>query len=169
MSRSVAGSPSPPSRAAATSSSAKNGFALRACEDSVEQRSGRSLAEDPGELLGGLAARQAIERQPPRSGRGRYVGEEAAQALVAIDLVAAVRRDDEDALVAQPAREVGQQLERRAIGPVDVLDEEQDRRGRRCGGETVQDERVKAGGWPGGAHRHKPGVEEVLRAVVEPA
>ena len=28
---------------------------------------------------------------------------------------------------------------------------------------------MKAGGWPRGAHRHKPGVEQVLRAVVEPA
>ena len=143
--------------------------ALGAREDSVEQRLGRSFAEDSRQLFARLGARQAIERQPPRAGGGRHVGEEAAQALVAIDLVAAVRRDDEDALVAQPAREVGQQLERRAIGPVDVLDDEQDRRGRRCGGEAVEDERVKAGGWPRGAHRHKPGVEEVLGAVVEPA
>ena len=40
---------------------------------------------------------------------------------------------------------------------------------RRRGGEAVEDERVKAGGWPRGAHRRKPGLQEVLRAVVEPA
>jgi hypothetical protein len=100
---------------------------------------------------------------------GCHVGEETPHALAAIDLVAAVRRDDKDALVAEPAGEVGQQLERRAIGPVDVLDDEQDRRGRRRGGETVQDERVKAGGWPRCAHGRKPGLQEVLPAVAESA
>jgi hypothetical protein len=74
--------------------------ALGAREDGVEQRLGRSFAEDSRELFAGLGARQAIERQPPRARRGRHVGEESPQALVEIDLVAAIRRDGEDALVA---------------------------------------------------------------------
>ena len=46
--------------------------------------------------------------------------------MAAVQLVAAIGADDQQALVAQAAQQRGQELERGAIGPVQVLDDEQD-------------------------------------------
>jgi hypothetical protein len=55
--------------------------------------------------------------------------------VLAVQLVAAVGADEQQALVAQAAQQRGEELERRAVGPVDVLDGEEHRR---LGGEAVQ-------------------------------
>ena len=117
--------------------------ALRAREDGLEELRRRRRAEDPGELLVHVRARQAIESEPLHR-RGRcHVGEEAPQVLAPVDLVVAVGRDHEHALVAQPAREEPQQLERRAVGPVDVLDHQHDGAGGGRLREPIEDDDVQ--------------------------
>ena len=145
-----------PPGAAATSSSAKNGLPSERAKTASSSGSGGASPRIP-------ASCSSVWARVRRSSSSR-----CARAAVATSARKRRRRSrrstsslryvatTQDALVAQPAREVGQQLERRAIGPVDVLDDEQDRRGRRRGGEAVEDERVKAGGWPLGAHGRKP-------------
>ena len=102
--------------------------ALRAGEHRVDERLGRSAPRIPASCSRISARASGVELQPLRARRGRHIGQEAPQALAAVDLVAAVRRHDQDALVAQPARQEGQQVERRPIGPMEVLDDEQHRR-----------------------------------------
>ena len=55
------------------------------------------------------------------------LGEQRAQRVAAVQLVGAVGRDDEDALVPQAAREEDEECPGRAIGPVDVLEHERER------------------------------------------
>ena len=63
------------------------------------------------------------------------LGQERAQRMGAMQLVAAVGADQQQALVAQAPYQRGEELERRAVGPVQVLDGEDDGR---LGGQPVQ-------------------------------
>ena len=76
--------------------------------------------------------------------------------MVRLELVGADRGDQEDAFVAQVADEEGQQVPRRRVGPLEVLDDEH---GRRVPGEPIHDteqdleqadlrEAVVDAGWP---------------------
>jgi hypothetical protein len=114
-----------------------------------------------------LRAPEPAQLQPARPRRGRDVGEEAAQPVAPVGLVGAQRGDDEQVLVTDVAREEGEQVERRAIGPVDVLKDEQ-HRVRRCrGGEAIERHRVRAGR---GVREPSARCEDVGRVVVvEPA
>ena len=53
------------------------------------------------------------------------LGQQRAQRVAAVQLVGAVGGDDEHALAAQRAREVDEEGARRAVGPVQVLDRDQ--------------------------------------------
>jgi hypothetical protein len=63
------------------------------------------------------------------------LGQERPQRMAAVQLVAAIRAHDEQALVAQAAQQRGQELERRAVGPLQVVDHEDHRP---VGGELVE-------------------------------
>ena len=101
--------------------------ALRALEDAVGERRVDRLAEDRLELLGDLGARERRELEPlARSARAR-AKQQRAQRVAAVELLGAVGRDEQHAARAQRAHEEREQVERRAVGPVEVLEDEHER------------------------------------------
>ena len=99
--------------------------ALRAREQPVEQVLARRLAEDVGELLGQLGARERRELDAAGARVALELGQQRAQRVAAVQLVGPVARDDQHALAAQRGGEVDQERARRAVGPVQVLDRQQ--------------------------------------------
>jgi hypothetical protein len=119
--------------------------ALRAGEDRLGERLRRAALEDAlelGERLGGSEASElhALDARPARG-----LGQEVAQRPAAVDLVAAIGGDEQQALVAQAADEEGQEVEGGAIGPVDVLEGEDDRRDQRQLAQHLEDGHERAG------------------------
>ena len=88
-------------------------------------------SEDPRDLRRELSGREGLELDPLDQLAALLLGQERTQRVAAVQLVAAIGADDQQALVAQAAQQRGEELERRAIGPVEVLDDEQRRASRR--------------------------------------
>ena len=160
-SRSVGGSEPRPSVPAASSSSANSGLpSLRANRRSSSMPSGavpRMSVSCCAELLAG----QRLELHPQRAGVALELGQQRAQRVTAVQLVRAVGGDDEHPLAAQTARQVDEERARRAIGPVQVLDRQQQPVLAR---EQLQqlEERVEQTGLSGGL------VVDALLAAAEP-
>ena len=95
--------------------------------DRLDQGRPELIARDHADHLDELVAVEPGQVDPldPRLAFG--LGEPAGQRMPAVKLVAAEGRDDEQALVAPGPGEEGQQVARRAVRPVRVLDDEQDR------------------------------------------
>ena len=74
-----------------------------------------------------VSGRQRPEVDAVDSVQVVQTGDQRAKRDAAGELVAAVRDDEHDPLVAQPMGEVGDQVERRPVGPVHVL-QDKDRR-----------------------------------------
>ena len=116
------------SRPAANSSSTKNGLPPERAWTSSTVRTGTAacaiasswqrhvLAVERGEL----DARD--ERPPPE------LGHQPAQRVAALELAGAVGQHQREPLVAQVAGQELDQVTRRAIGPVDVLEHDRQRR-----------------------------------------
>ena len=102
--------------------------ALAARPQAVDEVVAGRVAEDVGELLGELRARQRAEVDAPRARAALELGEQRAQRVAAVQLVGAVGGDEQHALAGQAARQEDQARARRAVGPVQVLDDEQHRR-----------------------------------------
>ena len=125
----MGGSGPAPAVAAASSSSAANGLPAERREDAFDElRVGRAAAER-GQQLARLRAAQAPEVDAHRERQPCHLGQPVAQPA-ALGLVVAERRDQHDPLVAQVARQEREQVEGRRVGPVDVVDGEQQRCGR---------------------------------------
>ena len=101
--------------------------ALAAAEEARDELRVGVGAEDVGELLGELVLGQRLERDPARARVALELGQDGTQRMAAVQLVGPVRRDDEHALGPQAAGEERQERARRAVGPVDVLDPEDER------------------------------------------
>ena len=99
--------------------------ALRAREQPVEQILARLGAEDVGELLGQLVARQPVQLDAAGARVALELGEQRPQRMAAVQLVRAVGGDDQHALAAQRRGEIDEERARRAVGPVQVLDRHQ--------------------------------------------
>jgi len=97
----------------------------------------RRGAGDGGQQLGDLRPAERVELDPPHPVRARKLGQPGTQPRSAGRLVAAVRGHQRDPLVPQRAGEVRGQVERRAVGPVHVLEHEQQRRRRGRLGEQI--------------------------------
>ena len=124
-SRSVGGSAPRPSVPAASSSSANSGLPSER-ENSRDSRSAPgACAEDVVELLGELLARQRLELDAPCAGVALELGQQRAQRVAPVQLVLAVGGDDQHALAAQRAGQVDEEGARGAVGPVQVLDRDQ--------------------------------------------
>ena len=95
--------------------------------DGVDQGRPQLVAGDHADHLDELVAVEPGQIDPvdPRLAFG--LGQPAGQRMTAVQLVAAEGGDDEQALVPPRAREEGQQVAGRAVGPVRVFDDEQDR------------------------------------------
>ncbi len=87
------------------------------------QRGVRHVGQDLGQGSGGERPEfdQRDHRQP------QQLRDHAAQRVAAVQVVGAVRPDDRDALAVQHAGEERDQVARGGVGPVQVLDDQQDR------------------------------------------
>ena len=89
------------------------------------------------EQLGDLRLAERVELDPPDAVGARELGRPGAQRGAPRGLVAAVGGDEGDPPAAHRAGEVAGQVERRAVGPVHVLEHEQQRRRRGRLGQQV--------------------------------
>ena len=109
--------------------------AVRAPRDRIDERGARRRADDAGQQLDELAALEPrqIEAFDPRLAFG--LGQPGGQRVAAMELV---RRGTcatmSSRSLARVARQEREQVTGRAVGPVQVLDDEQDRRSRRRAG-----------------------------------
>ena len=87
----------------------------------------RSLVEDPGELLIDLVAAEALERDPLHAGHALELGEHRPQRVAAVQLVGPVGGEQRQRLRARAAHEEDEEVARRGVGPVQVLEHERDR------------------------------------------
>ena len=101
--------------------------ALGAGEELVDQPRLGPAAEDPRQLGDHLLAREALERHALDDRGALGLGHQRPQRMAAVQLVGAVGREKQDALVARVAHEEGQEVARGAVGPVDVLEDEHER------------------------------------------
>ena len=99
--------------------------ALGAVEQARQQIGVRLRAEDVGELLGQLGLRERLELDAAGVGVALQLGEQRAQRVAAVQLVGPVAGDHQHLLAAQRGREVDEERARRAVGPVEVLDRQQ--------------------------------------------
>ena len=114
----------------------EEGVALGALEDPVDGVLLGSAAVDPGDLGAHLRAGEAGQFDAADRAHPVDLGEEGAQRVAAVDVVRAVGRHQEDACVVQGLQEVGEQLAGGAVGPVEVLDDDDEGA---VGGEALQE------------------------------
>ncbi len=105
------------------------GVSFRALHQGVEggggqgQRGVRRVGQDFGQ--GGGGERPEFDQRD--HGQPEQLRDHAAQRVAAVQVVGAVRPDDRDALAVQHAGEERDQVTRGGVGPVQVLDDQQDR------------------------------------------
>jgi len=71
--------------------------------------------------------RQPAQRQVPYLVAARCLAEQAVQRVLAVQFVVAVGEDQHGRDVGDPPGEVAQRVQRRVVGPVDVLDDQDGR------------------------------------------
>ena len=103
--------------------------ALAAGEQAVQQRAVGRGAEDIGQSLAQLGAIEWLEQDAARPLEALELGEQRAQGMAAMQLVGAIGQDHAHALLAQGAGEEHGEGTGRAVGPVHVLQDEDQRRG----------------------------------------
>ena len=100
--------------------------ALAALEQPVGELVGRRRVEDRGDLRDQLVAAEAREAEAVDAGRALELGQQRPQRMAAVQLVRAVGDDERERLVARAAHEEGEEVARRLVGPVQVLEHEHD-------------------------------------------
>jgi hypothetical protein len=106
--------------------------ARRAREHRLDETRVGSVLEDPLQLGAELVPAEPLELDALGDRPAAGLGDEVAQIRPAIELVTAEGQHQHQPLVTQPPEQERQQIERRSVGPVHVVDGEQDRaRGRR--------------------------------------
>ena len=98
--------------------------AARALPQPVQQLGVGRFAEDVGQLVGQLVVRERIERHAVGARVALQLGEQRPQRVPAVQLVGAVGADDEHPLGDQAVGEERQRRAGRAVGPVQVLDDQ---------------------------------------------
>ena len=106
---------------------AEQRVAAGALPQPLQQLVRRRLAEDVGELVGELAAGERLERDATRVRVPLQVGQQRPQRVAAMQLVGPVGADHEHALGGEAARQERERRARRAVRPVQVLDQQQHR------------------------------------------
>ena len=128
-SRSVSGSPLPlPSPVAASSSSAKNGLPPERSNRASATRGVGVRPEDARQLSDQLQPGERAQLDPLDPVQPLGLGEEGPQRVAPVELVGPVGRDQHEPLAARGAQQEGEEVARRAVGPVQVLDDEHERR-----------------------------------------
>jgi len=100
--------------------------ALGAGQDLAEQGRRGRLVQDPGQQLGQVAAAQALQLDTLGPAAAVQLGQERAQRVAAVQLVAAVGQHQGDP-AAQVADQEPEQVAGGLVGPVQVLDHQQHR------------------------------------------
>ena len=100
---------------------------LRALEQPRDQVRAWPLPEDALDLLGQLFGGERRKRQPAHAAHARELGDKATHRMLSRKLVETKRGDRQDALAPCRANEEREEVARRAVGPVEVLDDEHDR------------------------------------------
>ena len=85
------------------------------------------MPDDRGELLGQLHLRERAQVDALDAPGAHELGQQRAQRVRAADVVDAIGPDDQDALALEVAHEEADQVARRGIGPVEVLQDQHDR------------------------------------------
>src|SRR5581483_2019014 len=83
-------------------------------------------AEQVGQLLAELLAREALERDAAAEPRALELGERGKQRVAAVELVGAIGAEHHQRGLAQVAGEEDEEVPRRAVSPVQVLEDEDD-------------------------------------------
>ena len=104
-------------------------IALRAHEDRLGHRLRERVVAAGRDDRGDVVTRQRSELPRGDLGRAGQAGDERLQALAGAGLVAAVAGDEEDLAPRHRVGEVRHQVERRLVGPVQVLQHQHDDRG----------------------------------------
>ena len=93
----------------------------------LQQLGLRRRAEDVRQLVGQLGVRERLERDPAGARVSLELGQQRPQRVAAVHLVRPVGADDEHALGLQAASQERERRARRAVRPVQVLDQQQHR------------------------------------------
>ena len=99
-------------------------IAIGPARDRIDQRVRRCPAGDGGQQLDQLVALEPLEVDALDARLALRLGQPARQRMAAMQLVAAERPDDEQTFVARVAGKECEQVARRTIGPVQILDDE---------------------------------------------
>ena len=102
------------------------GVAERALPDVLDQGVPRGRAPQVGELLGGLLDGQPGQRQVDHAGHPQHVGQPAVQDMSVGDALVAVGDQQRHRLLPGPGDEVGERVEGADVGPLKVVDGEDD-------------------------------------------
>ena len=95
--------------------------------DLVHQPGRWVLAEQAGELLGQLVTAEAAQLEPPHAAVAGQLAEQPAEWVQAVQLVAAEGEQHQHRAVAEVGGQVGDQVAGGAVGPVQVLHDQQQR------------------------------------------
>jgi hypothetical protein len=110
--------------------------ALRAVVHDVHELGLGGGGQNGLQLRGDLVASEARQLYVLHGAHALPAGQQRAQRVGAVELVGAVRDDEQYADAAERAYEQGDQVERGRVGPVEVLDDEHERP---LGGEAAED------------------------------
>ncbi len=104
----------------------EEGVAVGAFEDVVDAVRFGFAGEDAGDLPVHLLAAEAAQFDAVDGAQPVEFGEEGAQRVAAVDVVGAVGGEDDQAAGAQGAEQIGEQMAGGGVGPVQVLQDEDD-------------------------------------------
>ncbi len=104
----------------------EEGVAVGAFEDVVDAVGFGFAVEDAGDLPLHLRAAETVEFDALDGAQPVDFGEEGAQWVAAVDVVGAVGGEDDETAGAQGAEQIGEQMAGGGIGPVQVLQDEDD-------------------------------------------
>lgn len=105
------------------------GVALGPGDDVVDDGVGEHprVRRQPAHQRADVVVRERAELQPLHRGQPDQLCEQRAQRVPPVQVVGAVGGDHRDALVAEPGQQVAQQVAARPVGPVHVLQHQQQR------------------------------------------
>ena len=114
--------------------------AVRAGMDRLDEGRREVVPGDGLELGGDVAQVERLETDPFDAPTPLKLGQIRQQRMPPMELVGAVRHDDRDRRVAEVAHKEPEQVARGPIGPVEILDEEEEGRGCREAFEDAEEE-----------------------------
>ena len=127
--------------------------AVRLAADRVDKRGGRFLFADHGEQLAHFARVQPFQQYSLVLRFAAELGQRLRERVLAVELDVAVRPDDQQSLLSGEARDVPEHRDRSLVCPVQIVEEQHDRRAlrmamRNC--ETASSRRKRSSsGWSG--------------------